>query len=115
MKELGELTERLRKFAAARDWDKFHSPKNLSMALVAEAGELVEHFQWLTEAESAGLSAEKLAKVEEELADVFIYLIRIADKLSVDLIQAAEKKIDINETRYPEDKARGSAKKYTEY
>lgn len=115
MNDLEDLKQRLRGFAAARDWDKFHSPKNLSMALIAEAGELVEHFQWLTQDESGGLSEDKLSKVEGELADVLIYLVRLADKLDVNLIEAAKKKIDINESRYPADKARGSAKKYTEY
>lgn len=115
MDELQQLKLRLREFAAARDWDQFHSPKNLSMALIAEAAELVEHFQWLTEAQSAHLNAAKLAEVEAELADILVYLIRTADKLDIDLIAAAEKKIAHNEVKYPADKVRGSAKKYTEY
>jgi len=115
MGELEQLKLRLREFAAARDWDQFHSPKNLSMALIAEAAELVEHFQWLTEEQSAHLNAEKLAEVEAELADILVYLIRTADKLNIDLIAAAKKKIAHNEVKYPADKVRGSAKKYTEY
>ena len=85
------------------------------MALIAEAAELVEHFQWLTEEQSAQLASERLQEVETELADIFIYLIRMADKLGVDLLAAAERKMDINEAKYPADKVRGSAKKYTEY
>lgn len=112
---LERLKHRLRKFAADRDWDQFHSPKNLSMALIAEAAELVEHFQWLSEAQSAQLSAEKLQDVETELADILVYLIRMADKLGVDLISAAERKIEINERKYPADRVRGSSRKYTEY
>ena len=105
---------RLRQFAEERDWDQFHSPKNLSMALSAEVAEIVEHFQWLTEEQSKQLSNEKLGEVETELADTLIYLIRLADKLDVDLLQAALSKIDVNEQKYPVDKAKGNAKKYTE-
>jgi NTP pyrophosphatase (non-canonical NTP hydrolase) len=115
MTELESIRARLRRFAGERDWDQFHSPKNLSMALIAEAAELVEHFQWLTEEQSAQLPPERLQEVETELADIFIYLIRMADKLGVDLLAAAERKMDINEAKYPADKVRGSAKKYTEY
>lgn len=113
--ELKELRNRLRSFAEERDWDQFHTPKNLSMALIAEAAELVEHFQWLTEKQSTQLQPGKLKEVEEELADVLIYLVRIADKLNVNLAQAANRKIDINEKKYPAAQVRGSAKKYTEY
>lgn len=113
--ELDELRQRLREFAAARDWDKFHSPKNLSMALIAEAAELVEHFQWLTEEQSAKLSSAKLNEVEAELADILIYLIRTADKLDMDLIKAVKQKIESNEKKYPVEKVKGSSKKYTEY
>jgi NTP pyrophosphatase (non-canonical NTP hydrolase) len=115
MSELDELKKRLAKFAAERDWDKFHSPKNLSMALIAEAAELVEHFQWLTEEQSANLPSAKLKEIETELADILIYLIRTADKLDIDLLQAAKDKIEMNEKKYPSEKVRGSAKKYTEY
>ena len=110
-----DLAQRLRQFAAARDWDQFHSPKNLAMALVAEAGELAAEFQWITEAESAMPDAERLARIRAESADVLLYLIRLADKLGFDLLKAADEKIHQNEQRYPADKVRGSAKKYTQY
>ncbi|WP_103921313.1 nucleotide pyrophosphohydrolase [Candidatus Venteria ishoeyi] len=112
---LEPLRQRLAEFAATRDWDQFHSPKNLSMALIGEAAELVEHFQWLTQAQSATLSAEKHQAVSQELADILIYLIRIADKLDVDLIQAAWDKTELNESRYPADKVRGDARRAKEY
>ena len=112
--DLTDLTQRLRTFAAERDWDQFHSPKNLSMALAGEAGELLELFQWLTQEESHALadSPEEMAKVREELADILIYLVRLADKLGVDLEEAALEKIETNAERYPVDKARGKATKY---
>ncbi len=113
-KELLHLQHKLAEFALARDWDKFHSPKNLSMAMSVEAGELVEIFQWLTEEESRSLSDKQQVRAEEEIADVFLYLLRIADKLNVDLIQVAGKKIDINEQKYPVDASYGNAKKYTD-
>ena len=112
---LNQLKQRLRQFAAERDWDQFHSPKNLSMALIAEAAELVEHFQWLTEEQSQTLAPDKLAEVELELADIQLYLIRLADKLNVDLLAAVDKKLALNEQKYPADKVRGSSKKYSEY
>ena len=92
---LESLKHRLRKFAADRDWDQFHSPKNLSMALSAEVAEIVEHFQWLTEEQSKNLPKAKLAEVETELADTLIYLIRLADKLDIDLLKAAQSKIEV--------------------
>ncbi len=106
---------RLRDFAKERDWDQFHSPKNLSMALIAEAGELIEHFQWLTQQQSTSLPEDKLKQVEQELGDILIYLVRIADKLNIDLINAANAKVDINKQKYPVDEVKGSAKKYSEY
>ena|ERR1035441_2978474 len=109
-----ELRNVLRQFAADRDWDKFHSPKNLAIALSVEAAELLEHFQWLSCAESADLPAEMRNRVREELADVLLYLIRLADKLNVDLANAAAEKIQINAEKYPVEKARGTSKKYTE-
>lgn len=112
---LETLSQRLAAFARARDWEQFHSPKNLSMALIAEAAELVEHFQWLTQSESAGLPADKFEQVRLELADILIYLIRIGDQLDVDLIQAANDKMDLNEDRYPVDKVRGLARRANEY
>lgn len=111
MSDLDELTLRLREFAQARDWEQFHSPKNLSMALIVEAAELVEHFQWLTEDQSHKLSAEKLREVEQEMADIFIYLVRMADRLGVDLVSAAWSKIEVNAAKYPADKVRGKAGK----
>jgi NTP pyrophosphatase (non-canonical NTP hydrolase) len=112
---LEELSERLRRFAQERDWEQFHSPKNLSMALIAECAELLEHFQWLTEAQSHALPADTLAEVELEMADIQIYLLRLAERLGVDLLGAVERKIALNEQKYPADRVRGSAKKYTEY
>jgi NTP pyrophosphatase (non-canonical NTP hydrolase) len=112
---LEQLRQRLAKFAAVRDWNQFHSPKNLSMALIAEAAELVEHFQWLTQEQSKQLPPDKLKAVSYELADVLIYLIRIADKLNVDLIAAASAKIEINETRYPVKQVKGDARRADEY
>ena len=109
------LRQRLEQFAKARDWEQFHSPKNLSMALIAEAAELVEHFQWLSEAQSSALPPDKLAEVRLELADILLYLIRLGDRLGLDLVQAGNDKIDINEQRYPVDKVRGSAKRASEY
>jgi dCTP diphosphatase len=112
---LKNLAQRLGEFAAVRDWDQFHAPKNLAMALVAEAGELAAEFQWLTEAQSRAPDAEQLARIRAESADVLIYLIRLADKLGFDLLAAADAKIEENEHRYPADKVRGSSRKYTEY
>jgi NTP pyrophosphatase (non-canonical NTP hydrolase) len=112
---LRALQQRLAAFAAARDWDQFHSPKNLAMALSVEAAELVEEFQWLTEAESRALDAERRERVRLELADVFIYLLRIADKLGVDLLAAAEDKMVLNERRYPAERVRGDSRKYDQY
>ena len=115
MQSLDQIKTRLRDFAAARDWDQYHSPKNLAMALIVEAAELVEHFQWLTEAQSQTLPPDKLAEVEQELADIQIYLIRLADKLGIDLEQAVNAKIELNENKYPAEKVRGSAVKYSEF
>lgn len=115
LQTLDDLKHRLRLFAQERDWDQFHSPKNLSMALIAEAAELVEHFQWLTEVQSYDLPAKTRQQVKEEVADVLVYLIRIADKLDIDLLAAAEEKIQINARKYPADKVRGRADKYTNY
>jgi dCTP diphosphatase len=109
------LRERLAAFAAARDWEQFHSPKNLAMALSVEVAELVEEFQWLTEEQSRELDAERHERVRLELADVFIYLVRIADRLDVDLLAAADDKIVLNERKYPADLVRGDARKYDEY
>ena len=114
MTDLEGLRTQLRAFAAARDWDPFHSPKNLAMALSAEAGELLEVFQWLTEEQSRRLDAQARSAAADEVADVLLYLVRIADKLDLDLLAEAQRKLAENERRYPVDKARGTAKKYTE-
>jgi NTP pyrophosphatase (non-canonical NTP hydrolase) len=109
---LEHLRDRLREFIAERDWDQFHNPKNLAMALVAEAGELVEHFQWLTAEQADRLPAETLAEVEHEIADVLIFLVELADRLKIDPLAAAEKKLALNAQKYPVHKARGKATKY---
>jgi NTP pyrophosphatase (non-canonical NTP hydrolase) len=111
---LERLRDRLRAFAAARDWNQFHSPKNLAIALSVEAGELLEHFQWISDRDSLTMPPNKLGEIKAEIADVFLYLIRLADVLNVDLVQAAERKIEANSRKYPVEKSRGSAKKYTE-
>ena len=114
MTELEALREELRRFAAARDWDQFHSPKNLAMALSAEAAELLEIFQWLTEEQSRRLAPAAKAAAADEIADVLLYLIRLGDKLGIDPIAAAQRKMVANAEKYPPDKARGTARKYTE-
>ncbi len=115
LEDLEALRQRLAAFAAERDWDQFHAPKNLAMALIAECAELVEHFQWLTAEQSAELSAEKKSAVSLELADILIYLVRIADKLNIDLMAATRDKIAINEERYPAEQVRGDARRASEY
>ncbi len=104
----------LRRFSAERDWDQYHSPKNLASALVVEAGELLEHFQWLTEAQSRQLSQEQCDRVSLEMGDVLIYLVMLADKLGIDLIDAATRKVAINADKYPVAKAKGTATKSTD-
>ncbi len=115
MKNLDQLRHELRKFAADRDWDQFHSPKNLAMALSVESAELLEHFQWLTEKQSSKLTGTKLAEVAKELADIQIYLVRLADKLNIDLMQSVTEKFAENCKKYPADLVRGQSKKYNEY
>ena len=112
---LERLTGSLRAFAAERDWERFHTPKNLAMALSVEAAELVEHFQWLNEEQSRNLSQDKLDAVAHELADTLLYLVRLADKLDIDLLTAAQNKMKLNNQKYPVEKSRGNAKKYTEF
>ena len=112
---LNELKQKLEDFVAERDWAQFHSPKNLAMAMIVEAAELVEHFQWNTEAESHELSAEKREQVGHELADTFVYLLRISQVLNIDLIEAANNKIALHAVKYPVEKARGKNNKYTDY
>ena len=109
---LETLREDVRQFARERDWEQFHSPKNLAVGLSVEASEIREHFQWLSEDESADLSKDKKEAVRLELADVFIYLIRLADTLGLDLIAAARDKLAVNAEKYPVEKAKGSAIKY---
>jgi len=111
--DIDALKQQLAAFAAERDWEQFHSPKNLAMALAAEAGELVEEFQWLTEAQSANLDAGQQQAVAYELADVLIYLVRLADRLDVDLNAAVAEKIRINAEKYPVAVAKGNATKST--
>ena len=108
------LVQKIRAFAQARDWEQFHSPKNLAMALSVEVAEVVEHFQWLTQDQSNRLEPAKMEKIREEIGDVMIYLARLADCLGIDPIQAAEDKMRINEQKYPVASSRGRAAKYTE-
>jgi NTP pyrophosphatase (non-canonical NTP hydrolase) len=112
---LDALRLRVREFAAARAWDRYHTPKNLAMALSVEAAELVEPFQWLTPEESGSLDPDKLEAVRQEIADVLIYLTRLADVLEIDPLQAAADKLELNARRYPVDKAHGNARKYDEF
>ncbi len=118
-----ELRDKLRAFTREREWDRYHTPKNLAMALIVEAAELAEHFQWLTPEESQYHGNKswhqspqdgKRGKIRDELADVLIYLVELADALDLDLIAAARDKIEKNALKYPVDKARGNAKKYDE-
>ena len=104
---LEQLTQVLRRFAAERDWEQYHSPKNLAMALIAESAELVEHFQWLTQEESLQLDIDRKQEVAHELADILIYLVRIADRLDIDVVAQSFEKIKLNSARFPADKVRG--------
>lgn len=115
MSDIEELIDKLRDFAEERDWGQFHSPKNLAMALTVEAAELLEQFQWLTEEQSSKLDQEQIARVEEEVADVFLYLLRLSDVLGLDLIGSARKKLATNAKKYPVEMVKGSSKKYNEY
>jgi len=109
-----DLRDKLRDFTHEREWDRYHTPKNLAMALIVEAAELAEHFQWLTAEESQSLRHGAKEEIRDELADVLIYLVELADTLDIDLAAAARAKIDKNALKYPADKARGNAKKYDE-
>lgn len=109
-----ELIQKLREFAQERDWDQFHSPKNLAIALTVETAELLEEFQWLTEEQSRKPDQERLNRIKDEISDVMIYLVLLSDHLSIDLMTAAFEKVEKNREKYPADKAKGSAKKYTE-
>lgn len=109
------LQQKIRAFAIERDWEQFHSPANLAAALSVEAGELLEHFIWLSAEQSASLEEDAKREVAMEMADVFVYLLRMADVMEVDLLATAEEKIALNAKKYPVEKARGSARKYTAY
>lgn len=111
---LNDLARQLELFAAERDWQQFHSPKNLASALVVEAGELLEHFQWLTEEQSRALPPEKREAVAGEVADVLLYLVQLAHTLGLDAVEAARAKLKLNAQRYPVDRARGNSKKHDE-
>lgn len=112
---LTELRSKINAFVKERDWAQFHTPKNLAMAMIVEAAELVEQFQWNTPEESQQLTTEKREAVSHELADTFVYLLRIAEVLEIDLIEAANQKITLNAKKYPVEKARGKNNKYTDY
>jgi NTP pyrophosphatase (non-canonical NTP hydrolase) len=112
--EIEAIQIQLREFARARDWEQFHSPKNLASALSVEAAELLEIFQWLTEEQSRNLPTDKTARVAEELADVMLYTLQLADKLGIDPLKAARDKLRVNESKYPVDLAKGRSDKYTE-
>jgi NTP pyrophosphatase (non-canonical NTP hydrolase) len=113
--DLTKLRDAIRIFVAERDWDQFHTPKNLSAALCVEAAELLEHFQWLKIGTKDELNEEKFKQVRHEMADVLVYLIRLADKLNIDLTDAVVEKMEVNRTKYPADKVRGDARKYSDY
>jgi dCTP diphosphatase len=112
MDDVAALRHRLDQFVEERDWNQFHTPKNLAMAMMVEAAELLEHFQWLTPEESCNLSAETRAEVELEIADVLLFLLRLCDKLGIDPMQAAQRKLELNAVKYPIATARGRATKY---
>ncbi len=112
MDRFDNLRSQVAQFAAERDWDQFHNPKNLAMALIAEAGELVEHFQWLTLEQASNLNAETKAEIALEIADVLLFLVRLADKLEINPIAAAETKLQLNAKKYPIEKSKGLATKY---
>ena len=104
---LSDLNTLLKKFSIDRNWEQFHDPKNLSMALIAEAAELVEHFQWLTPEQSQTLSQDKRTEVSHEMADILIYLIRLSERLDIDIIKAANNKMEINQKRFPIEQVKG--------
>src|SRR5829696_3580678 len=112
---MDDLRDAISAFIRERDWEQFHSPKNLAMALSVEVGEIVEHFQWLTEEQSRNLPPEKLAELREEIGDVMIYLTELAEKLGIDPVEAAKAKVDVNSKKYPATLVKGKAAKYTEY
>jgi NTP pyrophosphatase (non-canonical NTP hydrolase) len=113
--EFDTIRDEMRQFVEERDWDQFHTPKNLSSALAVEAAELLEHFQWLHKGDAGELGPDKLREVRHEMADVLVYLVRLADKLGVDLPSAVAEKMVLNRAKYPADRVRGDARKYYEY
>ena len=113
--EFDQLRSLVRQFVDERDWDQFHTPKNLAAALTVEAAELLEHFQWLREGRAEELGPDKLRGVSHEMADVLVYLVRLADKLDVDLVAAVAEKMVLNRAKYPAEQVRGDARKYDEY
>lgn len=115
MTDFEQIRQSVEQFAKERDWDQFHSPKNLAMALSVEVAELLETFQWLTEEQSRKLTPEQSVAAAHEIADVQVYLVRLADKLGIDIGSAVEAKMRINAAKYPADKVRGSARKYSDY
>ena len=113
--DLTEIREIVRQFVNERDWDKFHTPKNLATALSVEASELLEPFQWLVSGDKSELDDAKRTAIRHEMADVLVYLVRLADKLDVDLFEAVEEKMVLNRAKYPADQVRGDSRKYSEY
>ncbi len=110
--EIADLRDRLRKFNHDRDWSRYHSPKNLAMALAVETAEILELFRWMTEEESANIEPSIVGEIEQEIGDVMICLINLADKFGIDVLSAAARKLEINESNYPVEKAKGNAKKW---
>ena len=110
-----ELIKKIKKFRQERDWGRYHSPKNLVMALSVEVAELVEHFQWLTQEESRNLPDAKLDQVRDEIGDILIYLANLSEKLGIDPVQAAHAKIEKNQIKYPAEIVKGKHSKYSEY
>lgn len=113
--DLTELRDLVREFVSERDWDKFHTPKNLATALSVEASELLEPFQWLVSGDKHEIDEAKLTAIRHEMADVLVYLVRLADKMEVDLFQAVLEKMALNRAKYPADQVRGDSRKYSEY
>jgi dCTP diphosphatase len=110
-----ELRDAIRVFTQERDWDQFHTPKNLAASISIESGELLEQFQWLQKGAASELGEVRLTEVRHEMADVLVYLIRLADKLDIDLASAVVEKLELNRAKYPVDKVKGDARKYDEY
>lgn len=113
--ELEEIRKRIRAFRDARDWSQFHNPKDMAIAISIEASELLEHFLWKKEAELDDRIEERREEIESEIADIGIYLTELADNLGIDLLAAMDRKISVNESKYPADRVKGSSRKYTEY